>query len=161
MGIKLIVKAFTIFELLVVLVITSIIIGFGLLVFLQIEKYLNQQLINNPISVNEILFLEEMEKEIMECDIFIGDSNEFKLVSDGGQRITKYIFYEDRIIRFSENLRDSIFISLDIISIVYNDEFPEYIDKVYFDLDIYNHSRNFVLIKKYCPDVLINNDNFN
>lgn len=151
------VKAFTIFELLVVLVITSVIIGFGFLIYLQIEKYLNQKLINNPLSIYEIWFLDEMETEIRTCDILIGDRRELKLSSKNGLFETIYEIQGDRIVRFSELRKDSIFISVNIEYIQYNEIVPEFIDRIDFSIKVFNYNRNLVLCKKYFPDVLINN----
>jgi len=148
------VQAFTITELLVVLILTSIVISMTMLIYLKIESYLRNELLSKVTKTNQSCFLNQFVKEINESGSVKGDEYMLHIFLDSTLDV-KYYFSSANIIRVSHLAKDTITMDFVRLTVRYTDEVPDLIGSI--DLSLGKDSIDQVMITKtYAPDKIIN-----
>ena len=156
------IKAFTLLELLVVLIISTIVIGLGSSVF-QITNnfFLDYKTINKSISDASLLNA-LLSRDVLSAKIVIRKLNGFETINPHSESIS-YLFSEKYIIRSQNSMCDTFYFSAKNISFKFNgedkQEINEPFDEIYFETGILKRNEQFHYVKKYDNCALMDFEN--
>ncbi len=153
------VKAFTLMELLVSMLISGIVISIIYLCYEIIYKqYLGYKDTNHTIS--QAVLLNSLLKTDFTQAAYITKSEEGLLFSESGGHTTGYRFNELFVLREVNDVKDTFFIPVREIRIRFQKEEQEapsgLIDELSFDSNILDQQEHFQYHKQYGADVLMN-----
>jgi hypothetical protein len=150
------ISSFTILELMVVMILTSIIVilvysGFSYFSMLYITY-------EEKNKKNEEVFelLKRLNNDIEFCDKLINSDN--TIVAFSAEKVVQYSFNGDHIARYTKNDTSKFYVENGNVELYYMGEniinINSVIDKISFMI---NHDKAIIMIKKYGPNIYINN----
>ena len=155
------IKAFTILELVVVMILTSIIVG---IVYSAYEVVGNQYNSYRKINTQnkQVALLNMLLNKDFTTSHFIKCGEDKLLFYDKENKITSYDFGEQDITRNNNAFTDTFFIPSLNVEMKFLNQMQQVqnnlVDELYFESLIFNQQQAFHFKKQYAADVLINNE---
>lgn len=150
-------KAFTLVELLVTMLISSIVIGICYTSYQIVSKQFNDYKALNEKTVEVMLLNELIEKDFLQADSVMKDNMNVVCFNNNNQ-IT-YNFNNNRILRKQTEVQDTFFIQSENVQLKFDDKIAEnyqsLIDELSFEAKVIGEQEHFIYRKTYAADVLI------
>lgn len=141
--------AFTILELLIVMLLSGIVVGLTFLYFTQFQRYIRQQF-----SASEVYMCSGQFNTVFQQDI--DNSGEVYYQSPDLIRVIQseneiqYEFNEDRIIRKLENVNDTFRLTTSHLSVHEMEDYNDLVDFMEFEVNIDDgHPQQVSFVKEY------------
>ncbi|MBI4946038.1 MAG: prepilin-type N-terminal cleavage/methylation domain-containing protein [Bacteroidetes bacterium] len=155
-------QAFTIIELLVVMVLSAIVISFGYLGYGMVQKnYLGFR--SSAVRINESAKLQSaLSYDVDNCHYLSGDTKELIFVFEKNKMVT-YLFLDKVVIRAEGQVRDTIHAEIKNISLKYGQKpiagnLGQIIDEILLECNLEGEQEIFSYFKLYPADVLMSQE---
>ena len=146
--------AFTLLELLVVLMLTGIVFSSAIMTYTNINKYILQSAGKQKGQSSSINFLIQLKSDFYNSDYINGNLSEIIIHSDSSSR--KYVFLDNKVIITQTNSTDTIHIAIQKLSIEYIA--PNIIKTITFNYLSDSLRLNVNYNKEYTAAFLFNNE---
>ena len=159
------IKAFTILELVVVMILTSIIVGIVYSAYEVVGKQYNSYKKTNTQN-RKVALLNMLLNKDFSTSYFIKYGEDKLLFYDQENKMTSYDFgVEQGITRNSNAVTDTFFIPPLNVEMKFLNQMQQVrnnlVDELYFESIIFGQQQSFHFKKQYAADVLINNETGN
>jgi len=146
------IKAFTILELLVVLIISAIVIDLGISVYqIAFKGFSSYRKINK--KINEVSLLNSLLYSDVTKSIKIQKASNGVDLINSNDRIVSYLIEENWITRRQDSITDTFYLSIEKVELKFKDEevneIEKPIDEIYFETKILKKSELFHFKKEY------------
>lgn len=101
-------KAFTILELLVVLIISSVLAFLSVGIVTNFSLYFKKSLAQQGVMNDMLLLSMRLKEDMVKADVITGNAEMIKIYNNN--KVRTYEFYPDKIFVSDENIADSIFL---------------------------------------------------
>ncbi len=152
-------RAFTLMELLVGMIISSIVISFGYAAYTLIYK----QFISYRHTKEKVMELAQFDQvlsnDLLRAEVVYFHENALQFFQKNAIRTLQYNFYDDLILRKENELTDTFKISQAQLKMHFL--LPDkqlFLDQLSFDTDVFGEKEHFTFDKTYSSETLMNNE---
>jgi prepilin-type N-terminal cleavage/methylation domain-containing protein len=149
-------SAFTLIELLIGMIISSIVIGFGYAAYSLIYKqYLSYKQVKEKV-VEITLFKQVLSTDMQQAAIISFSENTLSLLNKNKNPL-EYHFYDDFIVRKEKELSDTFKISASNVktNFLFQDQLI-FVNEFSFDANVLDEKEHFTFAKNYSSETLMN-----
>jgi prepilin-type N-terminal cleavage/methylation domain-containing protein len=152
-------KAFTLLEVLIAMVISTLVIGAGFVGYEFTMKQYYAFRENSTVMSDACIFQSVLKKDI--CLARRVSLTSYGLSCNTQEKFIRYDFKRDYVLRINENdMRDTFHIKNDSLSLLYNNlvqiDPGKQIDRISFRIDLHGELQSVVITKEYGADGVIN-----
>jgi prepilin-type N-terminal cleavage/methylation domain-containing protein len=145
-------KAFTILELLVVLIISSIIVGIGASCYVIAERSIVQYVTVNKSISNVFLFNSIFNNDINRSDVLLKTDGGIKMIGSNFSE-TEYFILNKKMIRLSGDVRDTFDCNFENVDYLFEQSLVQnsnnIVDEIIFNAVVFNEKEIFHYAKEY------------
>jgi prepilin-type N-terminal cleavage/methylation domain-containing protein len=146
-------KAFTLIEIVIVLVISSTVITLAMWSYLNVAKYLKTYAENEHQNQELALFITHFSMDLDEASQVVENRDYLQLQFENNTPV-EYDFYSDKIIRYCNNFPDTFLVSIRQVDYIPESNTDDWISEIHLDIGISSVQFPLVFYKFYTPQQL-------